>query len=77
MRIAVVLMIGYITYSINSMIPFNGILEIIVRSLTCLAIIIPVFFVLYRKNSEARIIFNTLKIAFTKNKTDKEDSSYN
>ena len=76
-RIAIVIIVGYITYSINSMIPLTGIMEIIVKTLTCLLIIVPVFFVLYRKNSEARTILNTLKIAFTKNKTDKEDNSNN
>ena len=75
-RIAVVLLIGYITYSINSLIPLRGLLEIIIKTLTCLAVIIPVFFILYRKNNEARIILKTLQIAFTKNnESAKENNS--
>ena len=67
-RVMIIISIGYLTMFINSFIPLNGILLILARTMVCLLIIAPVFFLLYRKNDEAKVILSTLKIAFKKEK---------
>ena len=66
MRFCLTATLAAITYKINSLIPMTGLFLIIVRLIVCLAIIIPVFFMIYRKNETAIAVYNTLKVAFSK-----------
>lgn len=68
LRFLLVAILAAITYKINALIPLHGLMLIITRLVVCLIIIIPAFFIIYRKNETAVAIFNTLKIAFSKKK---------
>lgn len=55
-------------YFINNFFDVGGILEILVKTVITLVVTAFVFFIVYRKNEDAVIIINTLKIAFMKKK---------
>lgn len=57
--------IAAFTYFINSYLPFTGIIEIIIKTLTTTIIVLAVFFIVYRKNPDAITIVKTVKLAFT------------
>lgn len=67
-RIVIVILVGYATYRINLLVEATGILLIMIRLSICLLVIVPVFFVIYRKSEEARNIISTLVIAFKRKK---------
>lgn len=60
------------TYYVNSNIPLQGIWLILARLGVCIIMIIPVFFLIYRKNETARTVFDTLKVAVMKKRTSEE-----
>lgn len=49
---------------INSLLPFGGIIEIVVKAITTSLITILIFFIVYKNDENAVIIVRTLKIAF-------------
>lgn len=75
LRFILVAVTSAIVLFVNSLLPFsNPFLKLIAETISSIIIILFVFFIVYRKNSNSRIIINTLKVAFeNKRKTKKKD----
>lgn len=56
--------ITIITLVINSFLPFTGILGILIKAIVSLIVIIVAFMIVYHNNPNAKIISDTVKIAF-------------
>lgn len=67
-RFLLVVLVSILTILINHFVPSVGIIWIIVRVLVVFVVILPIYFIVFRKNENAIAMLNTLKIAFSKNK---------
>ena len=61
-----VVLTSIITIIITNCLPDTGILWIIVRAIIVIITILPIYFIVFRKNEEAKSMIKTLKIAFKK-----------
>ncbi len=71
-RFLLTVAISFLTYFINSFIPFVGVLEIVLKSIVSLLFTVVILFLIYKNNDEAKTILKTLKIAFMDKKNQKK-----
>ena len=62
-RVTLTSILTILCLAINSLIPYKGLLEIATKAFTTVIVVIISFFLIYRKNQDAKIIMRTLKIA--------------
>lgn len=63
-RFVLVTIISLITVSITNLLPGRGLQWILIRALISIIIILPIYFVVFRKNENAVLMIKTLKVAF-------------